>query len=154
MSFKKLDGVAQVQFDNAWVTNFYDTLYIVKILYFSAIILLIILVILVIMHILCYMVEQQRTTIRLLQLIGAPPAFIMRPYAYVGMLYGFFGAILALGSAIGIVRIVMYMLKTHLPLYNFANIYLSPNYVQALGVVVFIMLCSIVSARLYVLRLR
>lgn len=93
---KNVSEVAEVQFDMTWVKRLY---YIVQSAERLAIILGILFgvgVILIIGNTIRLTTQNHREEINILKLIGATSAFIRRPLLYRGVLYGFFGSLLAL----------------------------------------------------------
>jgi cell division transport system permease protein len=86
-------------------------------------------------------VQQSEDEIRVLKLIGAPDAFILRPLLYSGLLYGFCAAVLALVFHSAMVRTFMCLIDEFLLEYN-ASMPTEIDFNLGLAGVLFMLLAS------------
>ncbi len=93
---RNLDGVAEVQIDNAWIKRLNYLLTLGKKAMFVLVILLGFAVFAVIGNTIRMQILTQQEEIEVSQLIGATKSFIRRPFLYAGAAYGMLGGILAL----------------------------------------------------------
>lgn len=93
---KTLPGVDDAQLDMQWVSRLYALLDVAKHLTYGLILLLALAVVLIIGNTLRLVIHQRQEEIQVLKLIGASESFIMRPFLYSGVWYGFTSALLAL----------------------------------------------------------
>lgn len=142
MSFKSLTGVVQVHFDKDWMVDFDHITHLLRALCYGLFFLFFMIVVFMMMHLLRHTITAERAAIRVLNWIGAPPAFIIRPYVYLGMWYGFWSAILALIGA----KMIVISLQSELaamPLISSQPFSCSLSYGQQL---LFILMITAVSA--------
>jgi cell division transport system permease protein len=100
---RNLDGVAEVQVDNAWLKRLNYLLTIGKKAMFVLIILLGFAVFAVIGNTIRMQILTQQEEIELSQLIGATKRFIRRPFLYAGAAYGIIGGVFALLISSGVI---------------------------------------------------
>lgn len=93
---KALPGVDDAQLDVEWVSRLHALLNISKNFTNGLIILLALTVILIIGNTLRLVINKRQEEVQVLKLIGASEQYIMRPFLYSGLWYGFGGALLAL----------------------------------------------------------
>ena len=93
---RSLDGVAEVQIDNAWLKRLKYLLTLGKKAMFVLVILLGFAVFAVIGNTIRMQILTQQEEIEVSQLIGATKSFIRRPFLYAGAAYGMIGGIFAL----------------------------------------------------------
>lgn len=102
--------VAEAKFDSDWIERLYMRLGFVKKLVHFLTILFALSVALVIGNTLRLLIHNRHNDIQVLQLLGAPTKFIMRPFLYTSIWYGLLAAILAIIFA----DIVLIMLRNGL----------------------------------------
>lgn len=107
-NFQHASEVDEVKFDTDWVERLYTVLGFLQQLVRFLMILFAVAVTLVIGNTLRLMIHNRYDEIRVLQLVGAPNQFIMRPFLYSGVWYGVLAAVLA----IVFVDIFMVLLRT------------------------------------------
>lgn len=90
---KALPGVEQVKYDLDWIKRLHAILGLVRVLVTGMMLLLASGVLLIIGNTLRLALNQRVEEIRVLKLIGATHAYIMRPFLYLGLWYGVFGAL-------------------------------------------------------------
>ncbi|MFV1922099.1 MAG: permease-like cell division protein FtsX [Methylotenera sp.] len=100
---RNLDGVAEVQIDNAWLKRLNYLLTIGKKAMFVLVILLGFAVFAVIGNTIRMQILTQQEEIELSQLIGATKRFIRRPFLYAGAAYGIIGGVFALLISSGVI---------------------------------------------------
>lgn len=88
--------VEQVKLDMQWMSRLQTILHLITNLAQGLMILLALAVILIIGNTLRLAIHHRQNEIKVLKLVGATDAFITRPFLYLGILYGFAGAILAI----------------------------------------------------------
>ena len=93
---KRLPFVEQVKLDMEWLQRLYALLLLVKTLIQGIMALLTLAVILIIGNTLRLSFLHRQEELLVLKLVGATDAYIMRPFLYLGMWYGIFGALLAI----------------------------------------------------------
>jgi cell division transport system permease protein len=91
-----LHGVAMVSNDVQWLHKLQAMFHVIQQIALFVIVLLGIAVLLIIANTLRLEVQNHTEEIRILQLIGASDAYILRPFMYAGLLYGGIAAILAI----------------------------------------------------------
>ena len=89
-------NVADIQFDSDWIERLYTRLGFIKQLVRFLTVLFVLSITLVIGNTLRLLIYNRQADIQVLQLLGAPAAFIRRPFLYTSMWYGFLSAILAI----------------------------------------------------------
>ena len=99
---RNLDGVAEVQIDNAWLKRLNYLLTIGKKAMFVLVILLGFAVFAVIGNTIRMQILTQQEEIEVSQLIGATKSFIRRPFLYAGAAYGMIGGLFALLISSGV----------------------------------------------------
>lgn len=88
--------VDRVQLDMQWIQKLYNLLILSNKISTSLMIFLAFAVILIIINTLRLTIHHQHEEIKILKLIGASEAFILRPFLYCGISYGLVGALLAI----------------------------------------------------------
>lgn len=91
-----LPDVQQAKFDSDWVERLYAGLSCLKQLVQILTVLFALSVVLVIGNTLRLLIHNRQDEIQVLQLLGAPKQFIMRPYLFSSLWYGLFASILAI----------------------------------------------------------
>lgn len=133
----KIEGIEAIRLDLDWTNRFNAILLamsrITKLL--SAV--LAVALILIVGNTIKLLILNRRQEIEITRLVGGSNAFVRRPFLYYGVLYGFFGAILAILLLIG-AAIMM-----HEPLGRLAALYDTPTLVHQLnaaevGTIIFI----------------
>lgn len=87
--------VSLVQYDAAWSQQLYQLLGLLKTITLALSVLLILSVVLIVSNTVRVTVQSRMQEIQLSRQFGASRRFIQRPFLYQGMLFGFFGAIVA-----------------------------------------------------------
>lgn len=100
---RTIDGVAEVQIDNAWLKRLNYLLTIGKKAMFVLVILLGFAVFAVIGNTIRMQILTQQEEIEVSQLIGATKSFIRRPFLYAGAAYGMIGGLFALLISSGVI---------------------------------------------------
>lgn len=100
---RNIDGVAEVQIDNAWLKRLKYLLTIGKKAMFVLVILLGFAVFAVIGNTIRMQILTQQEEIEVSQLIGATKSFIRRPFLYAGAAYGMIGGLFALLISSGVI---------------------------------------------------
>ena len=95
-SLQSNPDVAEVKFDSDWIERLYSGLGFLKQLVQGLTVLFALSVILVIGNTLRLLIHNRHNDIQVLQLLGAPDRFIMRPFLFVSIWYGFFASVLAI----------------------------------------------------------
>lgn len=123
---QKIKGVQEVRLDNGWLEKLTALTQLIARVAVTCTVLMFIAVFLVISNSVRSDVSNSRASIEVMQLLGATDHFIARPFLYTGMVYGFFGSILALlFSAMtisyftGVVRYVSDMFTVKFELHGF-----------------------------------
>ena len=93
---RELSGVEEAKLDLAWISRLYAWLDFAGLLVKGFIILLTLAVIFTIGNTLQLMIDHRVEHIQVLKLVGASDAYILRPFLYSGMWYGFLGAMIAI----------------------------------------------------------
>lgn len=93
---RALPQVDQVKLDMEWINRLHLLLGVVNKVAKALMVLLAMAVLLIIGTTLRLAIQNRQEEIQILKLIGASDAFIMRPFLYTGILYGFLGAIVAI----------------------------------------------------------
>jgi cell division transport system permease protein len=93
---KTYEHIEQTKLDLQWISRLYALLALVSALTHGFIILLAIAVMFIIGNIQRLAVHQRQDEIQVLKLIGAPDAYISRPFLYSGILYGLGGAVFSI----------------------------------------------------------
>ena len=96
LKLKNIPDVVDVAFDSDWLQRLYLGLGFLKKLGALLTVLFALSVILVIVNTLRILIYNRRNDIEVLQLIGAPQRFILRPFLFASIGYGFCAAILAI----------------------------------------------------------
>ena len=104
-NLSKMDGVAQVLVDGAWLNRLNYLLALGKKAMFVLAALLGFALFAVIGNTIRMQILTQRAEIEVSQLIGATKSFIRRPFLYAGALYGLLGGLLALAIACAVIVI-------------------------------------------------
>lgn len=130
---QKIKGVQEVRLDNGWLEKLTALTQLIARVAIVCTILMLIAVFLVISNSVRSDVSNSRASINVLQLLGATDHFIARPFLYTGMIYGFFGSLLALlfslltiGYFTGVVRYVadMFTVKFEIQGFDFSEVLL------------------------------
>lgn len=92
---QSIQGVDIVKLDIQWIQRLQAILKMLHQIANLIILILGIAVVLIISNTLRLSIQNNQEEIRILKLIGAPDRFILRPFLYAGIIYGFFAAIVA-----------------------------------------------------------
>jgi cell division transport system permease protein len=92
---KQLQHVDIAQLDMAWLKRLYAIINLAQRFVWGLGVLLSLGVILIVGNTIRLAIQNQKRAIQVTKLVGATDAFIRRPFLYVGLLYGFFGALIA-----------------------------------------------------------
>ncbi len=103
---KTLPGVNEAKLDKDWTERLYSVLSFLTQVTQCLMALLAITVMLVIGNTLRLIIYHRQDEIQVLQLLGAPDRFIMRPFLYSGIWYGLFAACLAIVFADGLMAML------------------------------------------------
>lgn len=103
---KALPGIDEAKLDKDWMERLYSVLSFLTQVTQCLMALLALTVLLVIGNTLRLIIYHRQDEIQVLQLLGAPDAFIMRPFLYSGVWYGLFAACLALFLADGVIAML------------------------------------------------
>ncbi len=95
LTLEKNAGIDEVRFDKEWVGRWFTALNILTSVVRGLMILLGLAVFFVVGHALWMMVDEGLEDIKVLKAIGANDAYISRPFLYLGLWYGFLGALLS-----------------------------------------------------------
>ncbi len=90
----ELDGVSDVQLNEDWLERFSALRSLSNIVSISIAILLLLAVVLIVGNTIRFSVLSHKEEIQVMKLIGATDSYIMRPYLYSGIWYGFMSAML------------------------------------------------------------
>ncbi len=93
---QSIKGVETVKLDIQWIQRLQAILKMLNQIANLIILILGIAVVLIISNTLRLSIQNNQEEIRILKLIGAPDRFILRPFLYAGIIYGFFAAIVAI----------------------------------------------------------
>ena len=93
---QKVKGVQEVRLDNGWLEKLTALTQMIARVAVTCTLLMFIAVFLVISNSVRSDVSNSRSSITVMQLLGATEHFISRPFIYMGMLYGLFGSLLAI----------------------------------------------------------
>ncbi|KAE9540142.1 cell division protein FtsX [Ursidibacter maritimus] len=130
---QKIKGVQEVRLDNGWLEKLTALTQMIARVAVTCTLLMFIAVFLVISNSVRSDVSNSRSSITVMQLLGATEHFISRPFIYMGMLYGLFGSLLAIVFSMltisyftGVVRYVadMFTVKFELHSFSFGEILL------------------------------
>ncbi len=94
---ENLPGVQQVQLDLLWVERLAAILQLGERFIFALTVLLIAALLLVVGNTIRLHIENRRTEIEIIKLVGGTDAYVRRPFLYMGVLYGIGGGLLAWG---------------------------------------------------------
>ncbi len=94
---ENLPGVQQVQLDLLWVERLAAILQLGERLIFALTVLLMAALLLVVGNTIRLHIENRRTEIEIIKLVGGTDAYVRRPFLYMGVLYGIGGGLLAWG---------------------------------------------------------
>lgn len=128
---QNIKGVQEVRLDNGWLEKLTALTQLIARVAVTCTVLMLIAVFLVISNSVRSDVSNSRSSIDVMQLLGATDYFIARPFLYAGMLYGLFGSLLAIIFSLttisyftGVVRYVsdMFTVKFELHGFNFSEI--------------------------------
>lgn len=95
-SLKAYPSVEEVEFDRQWINRLYTLLAVSTKAAQSLMVLLALAVVLIIGNTLRMAMYHRQEEIQVLRLLGAGPAYILRPFLYVGVFYGFSGSLIAM----------------------------------------------------------
>ena len=127
-----IKGVQEVRLDNGWLEKLTALTWLIARIAIVCAVLMLIAVFLVIGNAVRTDVANSRASIEVQQLLGATDYFISRPFLYTGMVYGFFGSLLAvlfssmmIGYFAGVVKYVtdMFIVKFELHGFDFSEIF-------------------------------
>lgn len=123
---QQIKGVQEVRLDNSWLEKLTALTQMIGRVAVTCTVLMFLAVFLVISNSVRSDVSNSRSSIEVMQLIGATDHFISRPFLYTGMIYGLFGSLLAIlfsiltiGYFTGIVRYVADMFTVKFELQHF-----------------------------------
>ncbi|MGX2985689.1 permease-like cell division protein FtsX [Ursidibacter sp. B-7004-1] len=124
---QKVKGVQEVRLDNGWLEKLTALTQMIARVAVTCTLLMFIAVFLVISNSVRSDVSNSRSSITVMQLLGATEHFISRPFIYMGMLYGLFGSLLAILFSMltisyftGVVRYVADMFTVKFELHSFS----------------------------------
>lgn len=124
---QNIKGVQEVRLDNGWMEKLTALTWLIARVAIVCAVLMLVSVFLVIGNAVRTDVANSRASIEVQQLLGATDYFIARPFLYKGMIYGFFGSLLAalfssvvLSYLTGVVKFVTDMFTVKFELYGFA----------------------------------
>ena len=124
---QKVKGVQEVRLDNGWLEKLTALTQMIARVAVTCTLLMFIAVFLVISNSVRSNVSNSRSSITVMQLLGATEHFISRPFIYMGMLYGLFGSLLAILFSMltisyftGVVRYVADMFTVKFELHSFS----------------------------------
>ncbi|KMK51238.1 cell division protein FtsX [[Actinobacillus] muris] len=123
---QNIKGVQEVRLDNGWLEKLTALTQLIARVAVTCTVLMFIAVFLVISNSVRSDVSNSRASIDVMQLLGATDYFIARPFLYSGMLYGFFGSLMAILFSLmtisyftGVVRYVSDMFTVKFELHGF-----------------------------------
>lgn len=123
---QNIKGVQEVRLDNGWIEKLSALSQLIARIAVTCTILMLIAVFLVIGNSVRSDVSNSKASIDVMQLLGATDHFISRPFLYIGMIYGFFGSLLAILFSLmtisyftGVVRYVSDMFTVKFELHGF-----------------------------------
>lgn len=93
---QRIKGVQEVRLDNGWIEKLSALTQLIARVAVTCTILMFVAVFLVIGNSVRSDVSNSRASIEVMQLLGGTHHFISRPFVYTGMVYGFFGSLLAI----------------------------------------------------------
>ena len=113
-----LSAVDTAQFDQDWMQRVYSVVQVMT--HFSVIFsgFLSFLVVLIVTYTLRFVLQEKRAEIEILSLVGAPFAYILRPFLYAGLLYGLGAALLALLMLQGVMAYVIHYSQQWMHVYH------------------------------------
>lgn len=124
---QKIKGVQEVRLDNGWMEKLTSLSQLIARVGVTCTVLMLLAVFLVIGNSVRSDVSNNRASINIMKLLGATDYFVSRPFLYTGMLYGFFGSLLAILFSLltisyftGVVRYVSDMFTVKFELHGFA----------------------------------
>lgn len=124
---QKIKGVQEVRLDNGWMEKLTSLSQLIARVGVACTVLMLLAVFLVIGNSVRSDVSNNRASINIMKLLGATDYFVSRPFLYTGMLYGFFGSLLAILFSLltisyftGVVRYVSDMFTVKFELHGFA----------------------------------
>jgi len=111
-------AVDTAQFDQDWIQRVYSAVQVMA--HFSIIFsgFLSFLVVLIVTYTLRFVLQEKRAEIEILSLVGAPFAYILRPFLYAGLLYGLGAALLALLMLQGVTMYVIQYIQQWMHVYH------------------------------------
>lgn len=124
-TLKSFNEVAQAKFDSDWIERLYTGLKFLNHALQLLMVLCVASVIMVIGNTLRLLIHNRYDDIRVLQLVGAPHKYIMRPFLYASIWYGFLAALLAIIFVDALLCLLrmglnqwadMYAMQWHIPL--------------------------------------
>jgi len=124
---RALPEVEMASLDLQWLKRFMGALVLVKQLVVGMSVLLALAVLFVIGNTLRLNIENQRENIEVLKLVGATDGFVRRPFLYLGMWTGGFGAFIALLIIVGFIGWVRHAAKEFFALYDSSFQLLGPD---------------------------
>lgn len=92
---KQLPEVDIAQLDMGWITRLFGIINVLETAVWALAFLLALAVILIVGNTIRLSIQNHRDEIEVTKLVGATDAFVRRPFLYTGILYGFFGALIA-----------------------------------------------------------
>jgi len=126
-SLQQLQPVETAKLDMQWVKRLFAMIEVAQHLVYALALLFGLGVLLIIGHTIHLATQNYRQDIEVYKLVGATDSFVRRPFLYTGMLYGFFGGIIAWLS----VSLVLWWLSS--PAQHLANLYGSQAHIRGLG---------------------
>ena len=124
---QKIKGVQEVRLDNGWMEKLTSLSQLIARVGVTCTVLMLLAVFLVIGNSVRSDVSNNRASINIMKLLGATDYFVSRPFLYTGMLYGFFGSLLAILFSLltisyftSVVRYVSDMFTVKFELHGFA----------------------------------
>lgn len=116
---KQLPEVSLAQLDMGWISRLFGIINLVKTAVWGIGCLLALAVLLIVGNTIRMSIHSHRDEIEVTKLVGATDAFVRRPFLYTGILYGFFGALIAY------VLVTLLLLFLSGPVANLATLYQS-----------------------------
>lgn len=149
---QQIKGVQEVRLDNSWLEKLTALTWLIARVTIVCVLLMLLAVFLVIGNSVRTDVATSKATIEVQQILGATDHFIARPFLYTGMIYGFFGSVLAvLFSAVTIsyfTGVVKYVTDIFVVQFELSNL----NFSEAFFLIVLCIFIGWLSAKIATMR--
>lgn len=149
---KVMPGIEDARLDMQWVSRLYALLDFATRLTHALMLLLSVAVVFIVGNTLRLVIQKRQEEIQVLKLIGASDAYIMRPFLYAGLWYGFASALLAVILVVALMMSLSTVLKQLMDVYQMPLPFIGLSFSQAFSLIVIASLLGWLGARFSVKR--